>query len=92
VRFAWNREKAATNLAKHGVTFAEAASVFEDPLAATYADPFHSRGEERFLTLGHSRLGRLLVVAHTELENETIRIVSARRATARERHAYTEEG
>lgn len=91
MNFAWSREKARANLAKHGVSFGEAASVFEDPLAATYADLPHSEDELRFVTVGRSRRGRLLVVVHTEPDSETIRIISTRRATPRERHAYTEE-
>lgn len=91
MNFAWNAEKARANLAKHGVSFAEAASVFMDPLAATFEDRQHSEEEPRFLTLGRSRRARVLVVVHAEPDRETIRIISARRATPRERHAYAEE-
>ena len=75
------------NLAKHGVSFAEAATVFGDPLAITFADPDHSGDEDRFLTFGHSAEGHLLVVSHTDREDRT-RIISARRATRKERRFY----
>jgi uncharacterized DUF497 family protein len=88
--FVWDREKAATNLRKHGVDFEEAASAFDDPLSITIFDPDHSQGEERFLLVGESRAGRLLVVAHMERGNE-IRLINARAATRRERQAYEEE-
>jgi len=63
--------------------------VLEDPLSTTFPDPEHSRGEQRYVTIGRSRLGKTLVVAHTE-QGDTIRIVSARRATRRERRFYEE--
>lgn len=85
----WNPRKAAANLRKHGVPFEEAAPVFRDTLSATGADPDHSLGEERYVTFGASVRGRLLVVAHTE-RGETIWIISARRATKRERRIYEE--
>jgi uncharacterized DUF497 family protein len=71
------------------VTFEEAATVFDDPLAETYGDPDHSRSELREITRGHSHRGRLLIVAHAE-RNGRVRIVSARRATARERRHHEE--
>lgn len=77
------------NLVKHGVSFYEAATVFDDPLAITYPDPDHSGDEPRWLTFGISAEGRLLVVAHTEA-GDTIRIISARRATRSERKIYEE--
>ena len=89
--FEWDPTKAETNAHKHDVTFTEAATVFGDPLARTRADPRHSVGEERLVTLGQSRQGRLLVVAHTE-RGETIRIISARPATAHERRQYAISG
>ena len=64
--FEWNPEKAERNLAKHGVTFHEAATVFGDPLALTFSDPDHCDEEDRFLTFGHSSEGHLLVVSHTD--------------------------
>ena len=85
----WNPPKAAANLRKHGVSFAEAATVFRDILSATAADPDESVGEDRYVTFGISVRGRLLVVAHTE-RGDTIWIISARRATKRERKIYEE--
>jgi hypothetical protein len=87
VQFAWDPAKAAVNLRKHGVSFHEAATVLEDPLSTTFPDEEHSTVERRFVTVGASSRGRLLVVAHTEW-NDTIRIISARRATRRERGFY----
>jgi uncharacterized protein len=89
MEFEWDPEKAVQNLAKHGVSFAEAGTVFGDPLAITYSDPDHSDDEDRFLTFGHSSAGHLLVVSHTERGNKT-RIISARRATRKERKLYEE--
>jgi uncharacterized DUF497 family protein len=74
---------------KHGVAFPEAATVFGDPLAITYSDPDHSEDEDRFLTFGHSSEGHLLVVSHTDRGRRT-RIISARRATRKERKLYEE--
>ncbi len=87
MEFEWDPEKAARNLAKHGVSFHEAATVFGDPLAMTYFDPDHSDDEDRFLTFGHSSAGLLLVVSHTDREDRT-RIISARRATRRENQQH----
>jgi hypothetical protein len=87
--FEWDPGKAAENVAAHGVSFEEAASVFFDPLSATGADPDHSIGENRFVTFGLSSSGRLLVVAHTDRE-DAIRIISAREATTGERKLYEE--
>ena len=89
MQFEWDSAKAVENLTKHGVSFQEAATVFRDPLSATGADPDHSIGEERFITFGVSTSGRLLVVAHTE-DGDTIRIITARPATAAERKIYEE--
>jgi len=83
VNFEWETEKAATNLRKHRVSFEEATTAFGDPLSATYYDPAHSVGESRYITIGLSRSGRLLVIAHTD-RGENIRIISARQATRRE--------
>ncbi len=88
VVFEWDPGKAASNLAKHGISFQRAGSVFLDPLAWTFPDPGHSEGEMRFLTIGESAGGQLLVVAHLDREEQAIRIISARRATRRERDAY----
>ena len=87
MEFEWDPEKGAANLAKHGVSFEEATSVFGDPLATTISDPDHSVGEERFLSTGLSSQQRVLIVWHTERE-EVIRIVGAREATPRERRIY----
>jgi uncharacterized DUF497 family protein len=89
--FEWDSRKARSNYAKHGVSFEEASTVFGDLLSLTIPDPSHSRpGEERFVTMGTSYLGRLLVVAHRD-QQENIRIISARQATRRERKDYEEE-
>ena len=88
--FEWDPDKAQANLAKHGVGFLEAATVLGDPLSLTISDPGHSEGEQRFVSVGMSDRLRLLVVAHTEW-GERIRIISARRATRRERRAYEQE-
>jgi uncharacterized DUF497 family protein len=87
MQFEWDRDKARRNLKKHGVPFDEAVTVFYDPLSATLDDPDHSIGERRFVTVGYSAHGRLLVVLHTERGN-AVRIISARRATAHERRRH----
>ena len=88
--FEWDSNKAAQNIAKHGIDFSEAATVLEDPLSFTIPDPDHSVGEQRFVTMGVSFRQRLVVVAHTDLEDR-IRIISARRVTRAERQYYEEE-
>lgn len=87
MEFEWDRDKAAQNLEKHEVSFDEAVTVFHDPLAATFDDPDHSAGEQRFVTIGYSSQNRLIVVAHTE-RGESIRIISARLATSQERKRH----
>lgn len=87
MRFDWDEEKAASNLAKHGVSFQEAATVFGDPLSDTFDDPDHSAEERRFLIIGLSRQGRTLIVSHTD-DGETTRIISAREPTRAERESY----
>ena len=89
MKFEWDPAKAAANLAKHGVSFEEAATVFRDTLSATGLDPDHSVDEDRFVIFGVSTSGRLLVVAHTE-RGDTIRVISARPATPGERKIYEE--
>ena len=89
MEFEWDSDKAAANLEKHEVEFSEAATVFGDPLAVTFFDPDHSDDEERFLTFGESAQGRLLVVSHAD-RDDRIRIISARKATRRERRIYEE--
>ena len=87
LKFAWDETKAAANLAKHGVSFEEAATVFGDPMALTFDDPDHSGGEHRFLTFGRSERSRVLLVVNAE-RSRTIRIISARKATKHERGIY----
>jgi uncharacterized protein len=87
LRFEWNGEKAKGNLKKHGVSFIEAASVFDDLFSVVINDPLHSVGEFRFLAIGLSDRQRLLVVSFTERENRT-RIISARVAKPLERRVY----
>ncbi len=88
--FEWDPVKAEANFRKHGVAFEEAATVFGDPLSVTIADPLHSAGEHRFIIVGRSRPGRILVVAHVE-RGDRIRLISARRATKPERKQYEEK-
>jgi len=90
LRFTWDPAKAGANLRKHGVSFIEASTAFADSLSVTIPDPDHSAGEERFVLMGLSDRGRLLVVAHAE-RGDLIRIISARLATRRERKTYEEE-
>ena len=87
--FEWDLAKAESNIRKHGVSFEEATSVFGDPLAVTFCDPYHSLAEERVISIGLSYRRRLLVVAHTSRANR-LRIITARRATPRERRGYEE--
>ena len=92
---AWDEVKAESNLAKHGVSFAQAATVLTDPLALTVLDAAHSETEERWFTLGMASDGKLLAVAHTYQPTESakmqVRIISARAATRREREQYANE-
>ena len=85
----WDLTKAANNERKHGVTFEEAATVFLDPLEATIPDPDHSHGEDRWVSMGYSDRGRLLVVVYVE-RGPLLRIISARLANKREQGAYEE--
>jgi uncharacterized protein len=87
--FEWDPKKAAVNLAKHKVSFEEAASAFGDPLGKIVADPRHSAVEERLVLLGVSRRGRLLAVMYAERERK-IRVPSSRKATRREKRDYEE--
>ena len=87
IGFDWDEEKARSNLTKHGVSFDEATSVFDDPLFLTFADPAHSIQEQRFIMMGESARGRLLVVSYTDRAGTT-RLISARLATRKERQAY----
>ncbi len=88
--FEWDNNKARSNLTKHGVSFEEASTVFADPYSLTISDPQHSQIEHRFIILGHSYRGKLLVVVHTE-RGDNIRIISARSANQREKFAYEEK-
>jgi len=89
LQFQWNSTKASENLAKHGVSFDEAVTVFYDDYATQFFDHDHSDDEERFVMLGMSIRVRVLVVSHCERHGgEVIRIISARKATARERLSY----
>jgi uncharacterized protein len=87
MQFSWDPDKDRLNQNDHGVSFQEASTVFGDLLAVTVADPDHSIGEERFVTMGQSSAGQLLVVCHTE-QGDNIRIISARWANADERKNY----
>ncbi len=87
--YEWDSGKAAGNLQKHRVSFTEAATVFLDPLALTYLDPDHSEGEQRYITIGESTGGRVILVAHLD-QGDRVRIISARRATRKERYEYRE--
>jgi len=85
--FEWDSRKARSNLAKHGVGFQEASTIFGDPLSLTIPDPEHSLSEERYITVGRAFSVKFLVVVHTE-RGDNIRIISARRASRRERKFY----
>jgi uncharacterized protein len=89
MEFAWDTKKASSNLAKHGISFEEAATVFGDPLSNAFPDPDHSLEEQRFIIIGSSEQGRIIVVAHTD-DGEIVRIINAREATFRERKSYEE--
>jgi uncharacterized DUF497 family protein len=85
--FEWDEAKAEANEQKHGVSFAEAMTVFSDALSLTGYDPDHSDGEDRYITIGLSATGRLLIVSHTD-RGERIRIISAREASRHEQKDY----
>ncbi|MGO8818715.1 MAG: BrnT family toxin [Terriglobia bacterium] len=86
----WDASKATANIKKHRVSFDEAVTVFYDPMAATFGDPGHSQIEDRLITVGYSARGRLLVISHVEREG-AVRVISARRATRRERKRHEGE-
>jgi uncharacterized DUF497 family protein len=90
VNFEWDPGKARQNRRKHRISFQEAATVFGDPLAVTYPDPDHSLSEQRFITVGMSSAGRVLIIAHVD-RNENVRIINARKTTQRERKYYEEK-
>ncbi len=87
--FEWDEEKAKANFSKHRVGFDEATTVFTDPFSVTIHDPDHSADERRYIDIGSSGKGRVLVVVYTE-RGSTIRIVTCRKATMRERKLYEE--
>ena len=89
IEFDWNPAKARKNLRNHGVSFEEAKSVFYDDFARQFYDETHSDGEERFLLLGVSNASRILLICHCEMESKNvIRLISARKATSKERKLY----
>ena len=88
--FEWDPTKDAANRRKHGIGFAEATSVFGDPLSITIPDPDHGIGEERFIIVGMSEIQKLLIVVHT-VRGQRIRLISARAATRNETHSYEED-
>ncbi len=85
--FEWDETKAKANLAKHGVAFEEAKTIFNDPHLVTFEDRYHSQHEQRYLSIGFSSAGRLLLVAHTD-RDEIIRLITGRKATSSERRTY----
>lgn len=89
MKFEWDNNKAVSNFSKHGVSFDEAKTVFDDPLYVDFYDPDHSDDEKRYLIVGESNLGRLLIVSYTE-RKEAIRVISVRKVTRSEREAYEE--
>jgi len=90
MEFEWNEAKAESNKEKHGVSFEEAKTVFNDKLFVDFHDPDHSNDEHRYIILGESVRCRLLMVSYTQRGN-AVRLISARKATQRERKAYEEE-
>jgi len=90
IEFEWDPTKAEENLRRHRVGFRDAATVFRDPLGITIFDPYHSKDEDRYITIGKSLEGRLLIVAHTD-RGDRIRIISARELKSAERKAYENE-
>jgi hypothetical protein len=89
MEFVWDEEKAAAHVTKHGVTFEEATTAFNDPLYVDFYDPDHSDVEERYLLIGRSAANRLILVSYTERDGKN-RIISAREATRYERRDYEE--
>jgi uncharacterized protein len=87
MQFEWDQEKARNNLIKHKVSFDEAVTVFYDPLSATFDDPDHLHGEQRFITIGYSSHARLIIISHTD-RGKKIRIISARVAIKKERERH----
>lgn len=90
MEFEWDQEKAQSNLVKHGVSFEEAQTVFDDPLYVDFYDPDHSENENRYIIIGMSSVGNILLVSYTE-RGDIIRIISARQVTKQEIKAYQED-
>ena len=89
MEFEWDEAKAAANLAKHGVSFEEARTIFDDPLYVDFYDPDHSEAEHRYIIIGQSDQDRILLTSYTE-RGDIIRLVSAREVTRSEREHYEE--
>jgi len=89
MEFEWDKNKAASNLSKHGVSFDEARTAFDDPLYIDFYDPDHSYDEHRYIIIGQSMQNSLLIISYTEHGN-VIRLISARKATRKERETYEE--
>jgi hypothetical protein len=89
MRFEWDEAKAAANLTKHDVSFEEAKTIFDDPLYVDFYDPDHSQDESRYIIIGLSIRGRLLITSYTERE-DSVRLINARELTQSEREAYEE--
>jgi uncharacterized DUF497 family protein len=89
MRIVWNTEKAVANIKNHGVEFSHAATVLDDPMAVTIEDTRH--GEQRFVTVGQDSLGRVLVVVYAYSGEEEIRLISARKASPKERRGYEQK-
>ena len=89
MKFEWDQGKADRNLIKHGVSFDEAKTVFDDPLYVDFYDPDHSESEDRYVAMGESNRGKLLIISYTERSN-AIRLISARETTKPERETYEE--
>lgn len=88
MQFVWDARKAAANLRKHGISFAEASTAFDDPLGAYYPDRLHP---DRFILIGYSKQQRLLYVVHAEVDVDAVRIISARKATKHEKTRYEDD-
>jgi len=87
--FEWDQNKNAKNIKKHGISFDEAATIFDDPMFITVIDEEHSIDEERYITIGLSTYGKLLLVAHTDRQGK-IRLISARKATKKDENFYAQ--
>ena len=89
MEFEWDKDKAKANLSKHGVSFDEAKTVFDDPFYVDFYDPDHSEDEDRYIIVGLSQQSRLLIVSYAERKGK-LRLISAREATPTEKNAYEE--